>query len=136
MRVVETFPTFCQELVKLWVIISQVETKNIDDILNESLWNNSFVTAIGKPVFHPAFLNKNILKVSDLLTESESFLPWQMAKQKYNLNYGHFIDWLGIINSIPSDWKSQIKLHFSDNSSQYKAATQHCMIIDMSVKAA
>ena len=70
------------------------------------------IRAIGKPVFHQAFLNKNILNVSDLLTESGSFLTWQMTKQKYNLNDGHFIDWLGIINSIPSDWKSQIKLHF------------------------
>ena len=59
-----------------------------------------------------------------------------MAKQKYNLNDGHFIDWLGTINSIPSDRKSQIKLHFSNNDSQYKAATQHCMISDISVKAA
>ena len=47
-----------------------------------------------------------------------------MVRQKYNLNDGHFIDWLGIFNSIPSDSKSQIKLHFSNNNSQYKAATQ------------
>ena len=59
-----------------------------------------------------------------------------MAKQKFDLNDGHFIDWLGIINSIPSYWKSQIKLHFSNNASQYKAATQRHMIPDMSVKAA
>ena len=59
-----------------------------------------------------------------------------MAKQKYNLNDGHFINWLRIINSIPSDWKSRIKLHFSNSNSQYRAATQHCMIPDMSVKAA
>ena len=59
-----------------------------------------------------------------------------MVKQKYNLNDGHFIDWLGIMNSIPNDWKSQIKLHNSNNNSQYKAATQHCIIPDMSVKAA
>ena len=100
---VETFPTFYQELVQLWVIISQVEPKNIDyiHVLNGSLWNNSFVTAIGKLIFHQAFLNKNILNVSDLLTESGSFLTWQMAKQKYTLNDGHFINWLGIINSIP-----------------------------------
>ena len=103
MRVVETFPTFYQELVQLWVIISQVEQTNIDCIFNESLWNNSFVTAIGKPVFHQAFQNKNILNVSDLLTESGSFVTWQIANQNYNLNDGHFIDWLGIINSIPSD---------------------------------
>ena len=134
MRVAETFPIFYQELVQLWVIISQVEPKNIDDILNESLWNNSFVTAIRKPVFPQALLNKNILKVSDLLTESRSFLTLQMATQKYNLNDGHFIDWLGIISSIPSDWKPQIKLHFSNNNLQCKAATQHCMIPDMSVK--
>ena len=93
------------------------------------------ITAVGKPVFHQAFLNKNILNVSDLLTESGSSLTWQMAKQKYDLNDGHFIDWLGIINSIPSDWKSQIKLHFSNNTSQYNTAIQHYMIPDMSVKA-
>ena len=37
MRVVETSPTFYQELVQLWVTISQVEPKNIDNILNENL---------------------------------------------------------------------------------------------------
>ena len=74
MRVVEIFPTFYQELVQLWVIISQVKPKNIDYILNESLWNNSFITAVGKPVFHQAFLNKNILNISDLLTELGSFV--------------------------------------------------------------
>ena len=136
MRVVETFPTFYQELVQLWVIISQVKPKNIDYILNESLWNNSFITAVGKPVFHQASLNKNILNISDLLTESRSFLTWQMAKEKSELNDGHFIDWLGIINSIPRDWKSQIKLYFSNNTSQYEAVTQHYMIPDMSVKSA
>ena len=136
MRVVETFPTFDQELVQLWVIIRQVKPKNIDYILNESLWNNSFITAVGKPVFHQAFLNKNILNVSDLLAESGSFFYMVMAKQKYDLNDGHFIDWLGIINSIPSDWKSPIRLHFTINASQYKAETQHYMIPDMSVKAA
>ena len=87
-------------------------SKNIDNTLDESLWNNSFVTAIAEPVFHQAFLNKNILKVSGLLIESGSFLTWQIAKQKYNLNDGHFIDWLGIINSIPSDRKSQISYIF------------------------
>ena len=136
MRVVENFPTFYQELVQLWVIISQMEPKNIDYILNESLWNNSFITAVGKSVFHQAFLNKNILNVSNLLTESGSFLTGQMAKQKYDLNDGHFINWLGITNSIPRDWKSQIKLHFSNNISQYNTATQHYMIPDMSVRAA
>ena len=54
MRVMETFPTFYQELVQLWVITRH----------------------------HQAFLKKNIRKVSDLLTESGSFLTWQMAKQK------------------------------------------------------
>ena len=48
---------------------------------NESLWNNSFLTAIRKPVFHQGFLNKNILNVRDLLTESGSVLTWQKAKQ-------------------------------------------------------
>ena len=94
------------------------------------------ITAVRKAVFHQAFSNKKILNASDLLTESGSFLTWQMAKQKYDLNDGRFIDWLGIINSIPSDCMSQIKLHFSNNTCQYKAATQHYMIADMSVKDA
>ena len=68
MRVVETFPIFSQGLVQLYVITSQVEPKNIGNILNDSLLNNSFA-------FHQAFSNKNILKVGDLLTESGTFKP-------------------------------------------------------------
>ena len=37
MRVVETSPTFYQELVQLCITIIQVEPKNIDNILTENL---------------------------------------------------------------------------------------------------
>ena len=91
--------------------------KNIDHILNESLWNNSFITAVRKPVFHHYPQRK---RPTDLIRKLSNMAN---GKTKNDLNDGHFIDWLGIINSIPSNWKSQIELHFSDNTSKYNTAT-------------
>ena len=65
--------------------------------------------------FQQFFIARNMLKVIDLLSDSGSFLPRHMVKVKYQLNDTHILSWLGLINSIPLAWKTEIKYHFSDS---------------------
>ena len=58
-----------------------------------------------------------------------------MVKVKYQLNDTHILSWLGLINSIPLDWKTKIKHHVSD--SQHigtESMRRDTFLPDMSVK--
>ena len=63
----KTFPGFYQELIELWYKISYQEPSDIIQIYNQCLWNNSFILRQGKPIFNLSFINKGILRVSDIL---------------------------------------------------------------------
>ena len=78
--IVKTFPTFYQELIELWCKISCQEPSHITQIHNQSLWNNSFLATQGKPILNLCFINKGLLKVSDILNDSGNLLFWHMAK--------------------------------------------------------
>ena len=109
------FSNFYKQPVDLWIRLSYQEPSNITEICNRALWNNLFIAPQGKPLFNIFFIARNMLKVIDLLSDSDSFLPWHMVKVKYQFNYTHILSWLDPINSIPLAWKTKIKYHFSDS---------------------
>ena len=89
--IVKTFPGFYQELIELWCKISYQEPSDIIQTYNQCLWNNSFILTQGKPIFNLSFINKGILKVSDILNESGNLMSWQSGKSKYKLDNKDFI---------------------------------------------
>ena len=108
--IVKTFPSFYQELIELWCQISYQEPSDITRIYNQCLWNNSFIVTQCKPIFNLSFIDKGILKVSDILNDSGNLLSWQLGKSKYNLHNKDFMSWIGLVESIPQPWKREIKL--------------------------
>ena len=106
----KTFPGLYQELIELWCKISYQEPSDIIQIYNQCLRNNSFILTQGKLIFNLSFINKGILKVSDILNESGNLMSWQLGKSKYNLDNKAFMSWIGLIESIPQKWKKEMKL--------------------------
>ena len=112
-------PTFYQELINLWTKICSTETKNTAEILGQSLWNNKFIWFKDKPIFYWQFSDRGINTISDLITEDCKFLRWSQARDKYKLSNKDVMKWLGLIESIPRDWKSVIKNDSSSFSQTY-----------------
>ena len=79
------------------------------EILGQSLWNNRFIRCKDKPIFYRQFSDRGINTISDLITEDRKFLRWSKARDKYQLSNEYVMKWLGLIESIPKDWKSFIK---------------------------
>ena len=79
LRIVKNLSPFYQELVNLWANISKQNPTTFSEICNRTLWNNSFITTLGKPIFYKDFIDKNMLRIADLLTDSGNFCPgkWQ-----------------------------------------------------------
>ena len=117
----ENVPSFYQELIELWFKISYQEPSDIIQIYNQCLWNNSFIVTQGKPIFYLSFINKGILKVSDILNDSCNLLSWQLGKSKYNLDNKDFMYWIGLIESIPQKWKKEIELFVLHSAEGYKS---------------
>ena len=77
--------------------------------IKKVLWDNSFIVMQGKPILNLYFINKGILKVSDILNDFGNLLSRQLAKSMYNLDNKDFLSSIGLIESIPQMWKKDIK---------------------------
>ena len=102
--------TFYQELINLWTKICSTEPKNMAEILGQSLWNNKFIRCKDKPIFYRQLSDRGINTISDLITEDRKFLRWSQARDKYKLSNKDVMKWLGLIESIPRDWKVSSKI--------------------------
>ena len=79
------------------------------EISGHSLWNNKFIRCKDRPILYRQFSDRGINTISDLITEDRKFLRWSQAKDKYQLPNKDVMKWLGLIESIPRDWKSCTK---------------------------
>ena len=43
------------------------------------------------------------------MDENGIILKWQKAKQKYDLKISSYLSWLGLIKSIPTAWKFNLR---------------------------
>ena len=86
----------------IWCKISYQGPTDITQIHNQSLRNNSFIVTQGKPIFNLPFINKGILKVSDLLYNSGNLLSWQLGKSEHNLD-NKDLDRINRVNSTKAE---------------------------------
>ena len=142
LRIVKNLSPFYQELVNLWANISQQNPTTFSELCNQTLWNNSFITTLGKSIFYKDFIDKNMSRTADLLTDSGNFLSWQMARQKYNLRNKDIMKWFSLIASVPMSWKVEIRNYFSSIENTCTSCTltipqtKVSLLPDTSVKAA
>ena len=47
--------------------------------------------------------------IIDIMDENGILLKWEKAKQQYDLNISSCLSWLGIIKSIPTAWKFNLR---------------------------
>ena len=45
----------------------------------------------------------------DLIDYDGKFSPWEKLSQKFNLSAVDFLEWYGILHSIPKEWKNIVK---------------------------
>ena len=76
-----------------------------DQILGQSLWNNKFICAKSTSVYVEYLSEKGITKIYDLVNRDGVFKNWDSVSQEFNLRPTHFLEWYGVLNSIPNKWK-------------------------------
>ena len=82
-----SFNPFLKEVVEIWAELSyEDEITSVDSFLSQSLWNNSLIRIMGKPVFYKNWYQMGISTVSDIIKEKpNSFLSPTELEIKYHI---------------------------------------------------
>ena len=99
-------PDFYNDILKYWQNTRFAFQKNTSP-RNEIIWNNHNIIIDGKAPFYKSWLEKNILRVEDLLDNNGNFLSFNLFSKKFHVKTP-FTLYFGLINSLPSSWKLAI----------------------------
>ena len=76
------------------------EPKQVNDIVNEYLWNNAHILIEAKPVQHIEWAEHRINIIADLLNNEGTILAKDALQLQYNLVIKQ-MDYNSLIHSIP-----------------------------------
>ena len=100
-------PDFYSDILKHWQTTRSAFQKNTSP-RNEIIWSNHNIIINGKAPFYKSWLEKNILRVEDLLDNNGNFFPFNLFFEKFHLGT-LFTLYFGLVNSVPTPWKLAIK---------------------------
>ena len=108
-------PVFYRECFECFTQCSAVERKSEielspEEISHTIIWNNKFICIDGKSIFNSRLNSKGLIRIGDLVTESNQFISnsnlWQWdfsPKDVFNL--------MAIIDAIPVPWRRSLKMN-------------------------
>ena len=85
------------------------DTMSLTNILDEHLWNNKYMTKNHEPVYYQTVLELGLNTIHDLLDDIGQLGKWNFISNKFELQPYHFLTWYGLINSMPKDWRIQVR---------------------------
>ena len=101
-------PDFYKECLDAWSDINTSNVVSYDDVVNQTVWNNKFILIESKSCYIKHLVAHGIVKIGDLISDNGRFLESEKLLQS-RLSPIHFFKLIGIVNSIPNDWKLIIK---------------------------
>ena len=84
------------------------------EVENEIIWNNKFVTIAGKSVFYRLWYEAGVKFIKDLLTEDGNLMTLNAFQHTFGIKT-HFLQYLGLLNAIPTSWKKKLKNSYEEN---------------------
>lgn len=118
---VNNLPPFYLSVLKYWQDYRSLWSDNFTQIHNQIIWNNSNIVINQKTVFLKHWYQNGIIRLRDLLDVDFTFLSLEKFQQKFQVQVP-FTTYYGLINSIPSSWRRELKTtnptNTKDNCSQ------------------
>ena len=97
--------------------ISKGEVEELEFVLSQNLWDNAFITTKNKPLYSKTLSDKGVNSISGLTGLDGNFISWDLLSFKFDLTVNEFLPWCGVIQSIPSNWKSILKRNTPEQQS-------------------
>ncbi len=77
------------------------------DLLDETIWNNRFITMENKILYWDEWIQKGIIKIKHLLNNKGEFYSHSEIANKYNIKC-NFLQALQIRQCIPHEWRKKL----------------------------
>lgn len=100
-------PPFYLEALTLWVEITNLKPVKVEDVLNQTVWNNRFILIGKKMVYYSKFAEAGFHTLYDFIDDGGNWLKFSDLGKDFN-NIDR-LKWYGIINTIPREWINLIR---------------------------
>ena len=112
------FPRFyCDCLLTAWSTINNKRVCSSNQVFDEILWNNQFLSIGNKPLFSKKLFAKGIVHVSDILSEDGKLLSWDHFRGE-GLNFNDHLLIFGLSKALPGSWRNLLHTNNNDNAHQ------------------
>jgi hypothetical protein len=101
-------PEFYVQVLKQWYSIYCKSPEEVENVLEESLWYNQFITIDGKPVYNKYWSDKGINYINDIIDKNGKFLDIIEINKKYDCAINDF-QYMQLKHAIPKEWKIHLR---------------------------
>ena len=99
---------FYDECLTLWSRFNTTMPDQVEDILNEIVWNNKNILVNKKSCYYLDLVEIGIHRICDMVKADGSFYTWSDLQLK-GLQSKNFLFWNGFIDAIPFKWRKELK---------------------------
>ena len=96
------------DFIEIWFVCGKnaisLKSSEATEICDEVLWNNKHITCDPNSLYDRYIINKEIVKVGDVISETGRPLTWFEAKDKFLLHDSKLLN----LSCIPAIWKSKL----------------------------
>lgn len=100
---------FWYNVLKSWAKFNYINPFGKNQIIDQLLWNNSFIKINDKLVCNLNMIQHGILSVRNLLTDQGFMTVKQFIERYPQVN---IMDYLSLVHAIPNEWKKWIRDNF------------------------
>ena len=97
---------FYENIHNIWSELCTIHTISKPIIVNQTIWNNRYITIENTPFQWKRWVEAGIQKIGDLIN-GNSFLSQTELTNKYNI-HPNFLELLQIRQSLPLAWRNII----------------------------
>ena len=102
-------PAFYNEIILHWQEINNVIPKTKKGVLDQIIWNNSFIKINNTSVYFESWHQVGVTKLSSLVDENKTrLLSLHEFSEKFKIKC-NFLQFIGLTSAIPGKWKNYLK---------------------------
>ena len=115
----ECLTSFHKQVFECWVLFHGRESRNVEEIYSEFIFDNKYICTEKKPLKLQNFkIQKDYgddMVISDIITDGGGFLSLQQFNTKFKTNLDH-LNYNKIKSAIPFKWKEKLRIAKVNNT--------------------
>ena len=107
-KIAKSLSPFLKEILEIWAELNyQDQITSVDSFLAQSLWHNSLIRIMGKPIYYKNWHQSGIDYVNQIIKEKPNvFLSLNEFEQKYHIKVCP-LTFCGIVSAVKTLWRKQ-----------------------------